>query len=174
MKNSNRKTLKITLVTTSDNTFDIEVYEPESGESRIIKCSDNGNMTEFNKEILSWVSIMREEAEEKEQEATYPELEGITLIVYLSNTDNKYHMLDISDRKQQDGYGNPWYEGAYGNCLIALNKQKITDKLYLYDAEAAKEVYPCLFTTAQYIMTDDERKAEFEKYATRIIERQEQ
>lgn len=65
MSTENKKTLKITLVTTSDNTFDIEVYEPESGETRLIKCSDNGDMTEFSEEILSWVSIMRDEAEEE-------------------------------------------------------------------------------------------------------------
>lgn len=65
MSTENKKTLKITLTTTSDNTFDIEVYEPESGESRIIKCSDNGDLTEFDEEILSWVSIMREEIEER-------------------------------------------------------------------------------------------------------------
>lgn len=65
MSNENKKTLDIMLVTTSDNTFNIEVYEPESGETRLIKCSDNGDMTELNEEILSWVSIMREETEEE-------------------------------------------------------------------------------------------------------------
>lgn len=65
MATENKKTLKITLTTTSDNTFDIEVYEPESGEHRLIKCTDNGDLTEFNEEILSWVSIMRDETEEE-------------------------------------------------------------------------------------------------------------
>lgn len=65
MLTENKKTLEITLTTTSDNTFDVEVYEPESGEYRLIKCSDNGNLAELNEEILSWVSIMRDEAEEE-------------------------------------------------------------------------------------------------------------
>lgn len=65
MSTENKKTLKITLTTTSDNTFNIEVYEPESGEKRLIKCSDNGDLTEFNEEILSWVSIMRDEVGEE-------------------------------------------------------------------------------------------------------------
>lgn len=171
MSTENKKTLKITLTTTSDNTFNIEVYEPESGESRIIKCSDNGDLTELNEEIMSWVSIMRDEAEEMEEDKLiYPELEGIDLIIYYSNARNKWCATGMSDKEQKDDHGYPWYEGAYGNCLIALNNQKITDKLYLYDTEAAKKVYSCLFTAARYI-TNNERKEIFEKYATRIIER---
>lgn len=64
MSQENKKTLEITLVTISDNTFDAEVYEPESGEFRHIKCSDNEDLTELNEEIRSWVSIMRDEMEE--------------------------------------------------------------------------------------------------------------
>lgn len=67
MSTENKKILEITLTTTSDNTFDIEVYEPESGETHLIKCSDNGDLTELNEEILSWVSIMRDEAEEEQE-----------------------------------------------------------------------------------------------------------
>jgi len=174
MENSNTKTLKITLVTTSDNTFDVEVYEPESGEYRLIKCSDSGDLTEFNEEILSWVSIMRDEAEEMEEnKLTYPELEGIDLVIYYSNAKNKWCVTDISDKEEKDGHGVPWYEGAYGNYLIALRNQKITNKLYLYNAEAAKEVRPYSLTTMQYITTEEEQAEAFEKYATRIIERKE-
>lgn len=172
MSTENKKTLKITLTTTSDNTFDIEVYEPESGETRLIKCFDNGDLTELNEEILSWVDIMRDEAE-VECEPLYPELEGIDLIIYYSNAKNKWCVTDISDKEEKDGHGDPWYEGAYGNCLIALRNQKITDKLYLYNAEAAKEVRPYFLTTMQYITTEEERAEAFKKYATRIVEMEE-
>lgn len=60
------KTLEITLVLVSDNTFNVEVYEPESGDLKIIKCHDSGELNEVeNKKITdefrSWVSIMRED-----------------------------------------------------------------------------------------------------------------
>ena len=60
-----KKLLEITLVSTSENTFDVEVYEPESGEFKCINCHDTGsNLDEENEEIIkeirSWVSIMRE------------------------------------------------------------------------------------------------------------------
>lgn len=63
MTEQNTKTLNITLTLMSDNTFNINVYEPESGMSRVIKCSDNGDMAEFAEEIKSWVDIMRDETE---------------------------------------------------------------------------------------------------------------
>lgn len=65
MIEQNIKTLNITLTLTSDNTFNINVWEPESGEARLIKCSDNGGFTELINEIKSWVSIMKEGAEEE-------------------------------------------------------------------------------------------------------------
>ena len=165
MATENKKTLKITLTPISDNTFDIEVYEPESGEYRLIKCSDDGDLTEFNEEIMSWVSIMRDEAEQ-ENELTYPELEGIHFIMYKSNQDGDYHVVNISDKKQKDGEGCPWYKGAYGNCLIALNHAKITDRLYLYDAKAAEQAI-------KEINRDDMLPdwGDVKQYATKIIER---
>lgn len=167
MSTENKKTLKITLVSTSDNTFDIEVYEPESGETRIIQCSDNGDLTEFNEEILSWVSIMRDEAEEmKENKPTYPELEGIYFIMYKSNQDGNYHVVNISDKEQKDERGYPRYKAAYGNCLIALNHAKVTDRLYLYDAEATEQA---IKEINRDDMFPDWR--DVKQYATSIIER---
>ena len=59
-----KKSLEITLVSTSENTFDVEIYEPESGEFMCINCHDRGSsLNEENeqiiKEIRSWVDIMR-------------------------------------------------------------------------------------------------------------------
>lgn len=61
----NKKSLEITLVSTSENTFDVEIYEPESGEFKCVSCHDSGSdLDEENsqiiKEIRSWASIMRE------------------------------------------------------------------------------------------------------------------
>ena len=57
--------LEMTIESTSENTFDLEVYEPESGEFIRINCHDNITETENQQiidEIKSWVSLMREEA----------------------------------------------------------------------------------------------------------------
>lgn len=60
--------LEITLVSTSEDTFDVEIYEPESGEFLRVNCHDEGNSTneedkKIANEIRSWVKIMRENEE---------------------------------------------------------------------------------------------------------------
>lgn len=72
MNEQNKRTLEIKLILVSDNTFDVEIHEPETGEFQLIKCHDNGNSIEaenkqITDEIRSWVNIMREEAEEDEE-----------------------------------------------------------------------------------------------------------
>lgn len=64
-----KRLLEITLVSTSENTFDVEIYEPESGDFVSIPCHDNGDGvdTENKKimdEIRSWIEFMREETEQ--------------------------------------------------------------------------------------------------------------
>lgn len=49
-------------------------------------------------------------------------------------------MADLSDKEQTDEHGYPWYEGYYGNCLIALRYQKVTDGLYLLSGKTMKEL----------------------------------
>lgn len=66
MNGNNKKLLEVTLVLAADNTFDVEIYEPESGELNIVKCHDEGHTIEAENqqivdEIRSWVSMMREE-----------------------------------------------------------------------------------------------------------------
>ena len=61
----NERTLDVKIKLTSDNTFDLEIFDRESGLLKIIKCSDNGTTVEMEdkeitSEIRSWVSIMRE------------------------------------------------------------------------------------------------------------------
>lgn len=64
-----KKSLEITLVSTSEDTFDVEIYEPESGEFVRVNCHDKGgSVNEENEKIISeirsWVEIMRENEEE--------------------------------------------------------------------------------------------------------------
>ena len=66
MNEQNKKLLEVTLVLVSNDTFDVEIYEPETGEFNLIKCHDNGELIEVENqkiadEIRSWVSMMREE-----------------------------------------------------------------------------------------------------------------
>lgn len=66
MNENNKKLLEISLVLVSDNTFDVEIYEPESGDFNIIKCHDDGHTVDAENqqiadEIRSWVSMLREE-----------------------------------------------------------------------------------------------------------------
>lgn len=61
-----KRSLEIDIVLTSDNTFDVEVYEPESGDLNRIECHYNGERVEAeNKKIIdeirSWAEMMLEE-----------------------------------------------------------------------------------------------------------------
>lgn len=62
------KTLNLTIELTSDETFDVGILEPESGDFTRIHCHDKGIFAISEdacimREIRSWVSIMREEEE---------------------------------------------------------------------------------------------------------------
>lgn len=65
-----KKILEITLVPTSEDTFDVEIYEPESGDYIRVECHDKGDTVDAeNKKIIeelrSWVSLMREDSEDE-------------------------------------------------------------------------------------------------------------
>lgn len=72
----------------------------------------------------------------------YKELEGIDYVVYETNADNKIHILNIIDNKNDtvENTGEPWYQAAYGNCLISLENSKVTDKLYLIKKSLAEKI----------------------------------
>lgn len=54
MNENKKKLLEITLVLVSDDTFDVEIYEPKTGEFSIVKCDDNGDFVESqNNEIAA-------------------------------------------------------------------------------------------------------------------------
>lgn len=61
-----KKKLEIDIVLTSDNTFDLEIYEPESGDFNRIKCHYDGSQVDTENciivnEIRSWAEMMLEE-----------------------------------------------------------------------------------------------------------------
>ena len=69
-----KRVLEITLVTTSEDTFDVEIHEPESGDFVRIECHDKGDTVDIeNKKIInelcSWVSLLREAEGENENES---------------------------------------------------------------------------------------------------------
>ncbi len=59
------------------------------------------------------------------------ELKDIAYVFYVNNVDGKIHTCNISNKEELDCNNYPRYLGQYGNCLIALRNQRITDKLYL-------------------------------------------
>lgn len=64
-----KKKLEIDIVLTSDNTFDLEIYEPESGDFQRIECHYNSEHIEkenkkITDEIRSWAEMLLEEKED--------------------------------------------------------------------------------------------------------------
>lgn len=61
-----KKKLEIDIVLTSDSTFDLEIYEPESGDFNRIECHYDGERVDTENciivgEIRSWAEMMLEE-----------------------------------------------------------------------------------------------------------------
>lgn len=62
----NKMILKVTIKLTSDETFSVGIYEPQSGDYTEIDCHDKGwetmkENTIIMQEIRSWVTMLREE-----------------------------------------------------------------------------------------------------------------
>ena len=60
-----KRNLEISIVLTSSNTFDVQIYEPETGDYSVVRCHDTGDSVQDEnervmREIRSWVSILRE------------------------------------------------------------------------------------------------------------------
>lgn len=102
--------------------------------------------------------------EEKGWKTVYDELKNISYIFYINNTSGKIHMCNISDRKKVDDNGYPIYRAQYGNCLIALRNQKITDKLYLMTEETFNNIKSKFWKIDMYVLKDF-----FDRYADRIV-----
>lgn len=70
-------------------------------------------------------------------------LENIAAVVYVENSTGRrpglVRMADMRNKTETTDKGDLWYEGCFGNCIIRLRNQKITDKLYLLNTEAFKK-----------------------------------
>lgn len=84
----------------------------------------------------------------------YKELKNISYVFYITNADGKLHMCNISDREEVDDNGYPRYLGQYGNCLIFLRNQKITDKLYLMTEETFAKIKRKFWQQDMYLVKD--------------------
>lgn len=69
----------------------------------------------------------------------YEELNGIDYVLYYDSLE-KLHIIDLSNKEQTDEHGYPWYKGCYGNCLIVLQHQKTTNRLYLLSEKTMREL----------------------------------
>ena len=66
-----KKTIDVTIILTSKDKFTLDFYDPESGDHCCIYGDDNydGSLVDrVGSELLSWVSLMREEQEDEEPE----------------------------------------------------------------------------------------------------------
>ena len=95
------------------------------------------------------------------------ELKNISYIFYIDNMNGKLHTCNIRDKEEVDANDYPRYLGQYGNCLIALRNQKITDKLYLMTEETFGKIKRKFWQIDRYILEDF-----LEKYSDRTVERQ--
>lgn len=66
-------------------------------------------------------------------------LKDIVAVVYYKDGHYYSTVADMSNREITTDNGYPWYKGAFGNCLIALNS-KLTDTLYLLDKKAMDKI----------------------------------
>lgn len=66
-----QKTIEVTIKLASEDEFTLDFYEPESGDHICIEGDNSydGSLIErVGTELLSWVSLMREEQEDEEPE----------------------------------------------------------------------------------------------------------
>lgn len=70
----------------------------------------------------------------------------------------------MRNRKYCNNY--PRYLGQYGNCLIALRNQRITDKLYLITGDTFGKIKKNFWQLDMYLAEEF-----LNRYADRIIER---
>lgn len=96
----------------------------------------------------------------------YDELKDISYVFYINNTTGKLCTCSVDNKEEVDDNGYPRYRAQYGNCLIALRNQKITDKLYLMKEETFNRVKKKFWQLDRYLMKDF-----FDRYADRIVAR---
>lgn len=96
----------------------------------------------------------------------YDELKDISYVFYINNTTGKLCTCSVDNKEELDDNGYLRYLGKYGNCLIALRDQKITDRLYLMTEETFNRVKKKFWQLDRYVLKDF-----LDRYADKIIER---
>ena len=94
------------------------------------------------------------------------ELKDIAYVFYVNNVDGKIHTCNISNKEELDCNNYPRYLGQYGNRLIALRNQRITDKLYLITGDTFGKIKKNFWQLDMYLAEEF-----LNRYADRIIER---
>lgn len=93
------------------------------------------------------------------------DLNGIDYVCYFKNGYKHINVIDMSDTRTVENTGDSWCEAAYGNALVFLELQKITDALYLVEKDSMNEFRP-------FAMSREEQIQYLEQNAKRIITRQ--
>lgn len=96
----------------------------------------------------------------------YSELNNISYVFYITSTDGKLHMCNISNKEEVDIHDYPRYLAQYGNCLICLRNRKITDKLYLMTEETFNKIKKKFWQLDMYLAKDF-----LDCHADRIVKR---
>lgn len=98
---------------------------------------------------------------------TYPELQNVDYVFYINNKTGRVHMANLSNKEEKDENNQPLYEGIYKNCLMLLQNQKITDKLYLMSENTFNKIKRDYWKADMYVINSF-----LEKHSDKIIERQ--
>lgn len=96
----------------------------------------------------------------------YDELKDVSYIFYINSKSGKLHTCNIYNKEEIDDKGYTRCRAQYGNCLIALRDQKITDSLYLMTEETFNRVKKKFWQLDRYVLKDF-----LDRYADKIIER---
>lgn len=92
------------------------------------------------------------------------ELKGIDYVFYFQKNNRHINMIDLTTKDTVENTGESWGDAAYGNALIFLNRQKITDALYIMDKSGMKGFNPIT-------MSREEQEKFMKSHAKKIITR---
>lgn len=92
------------------------------------------------------------------------ELKGIDYVFYFQKNNRHINMIDLTTKDTVENTGKSWGDAAYSNALIFLNRQKITDALYLMDKSSMKGFNPIT-------MSREEQEKFMKSHAKKIVER---
>ena len=94
------------------------------------------------------------------------DIHEIYYVCYFKNGYKHINVIDMSDESTVENTGDSWCEATYGNALVFLELQKITDALYLMEKDSMNEFRP-------FAMNREEQIQYLEQNAKKIIRREE-